>query len=84
LQTIIEKKLQPLVQKKLTEYLGEMDDDDLLKFVLDHIRERKSASELVEGLEPVSTSRPFNPPFSHPSTILFHLSSSSPLRGFET
>ena len=46
-----------------------MDDDDLLKFVLDHIRERKSASDLVEGLEPVSTSR-LQPPFSSPSTII--------------
>ncbi|KAL7412506.1 hypothetical protein BDY24DRAFT_393154 [Mrakia frigida] len=50
-ETIIEKKLQPLVRKKVIVYLGEMEDDDLLNFVLDHIRERKSASDLVEGLE---------------------------------
>lgn len=31
-----------------------MEDEDLLSFALDHVRERKAPGELVDGLEPVS------------------------------
>lgn len=66
-EVIIEKKLLPLVRRKLFDSLGEMDDDDLLKFVISHIRERKSAADLVEGLEPVSTLSLSVLPLSYPA-----------------
>lgn len=40
----------------VVKYLGELEDDDLVIFVLEHIKDRKGAAKLVEGLEPVSTS----------------------------
>ncbi|CED83986.1 U1 snRNP complex, subunit SNU71 and related PWI-motif proteins [Phaffia rhodozyma] len=52
-ETTIQHKIEPIARRKMIEFLGELDDDDLLNFVLDHIRGRKSASDLVEGLEPV-------------------------------
>ncbi|CAE6516921.1 unnamed protein product [Rhizoctonia solani] len=49
----IQKKIVPLARKKLEEYLGELDDDDMVVFIADHVRGRKGPVELVEALEPV-------------------------------
>jgi hypothetical protein len=38
----------------MTKYLGELEDDDLIMFVLEHLKDHKSPQKLVEGLEPVS------------------------------
>lgn len=38
----------------MAEYLGELDDDELVNFVVQHIRERANPDLIVEGLEPVS------------------------------
>ena len=38
----------------MVKYLGELEDDDLVMFVLEHLKDHKSPQKLVEGLEPVS------------------------------
>ena len=56
LQNMIDRKLEPLVKRLMTKYLGELEDDDLVMFVLEHLKDHKSPQKLIEGLEPV---RPF-------------------------
>ncbi|KAI0823979.1 hypothetical protein BC628DRAFT_1323698 [Trametes gibbosa] len=50
---MIDRKLEPLVKRQMTKYLGELEDDDLIMFVLEHLKDHKSPQKLVEGLEPV-------------------------------
>lgn len=38
----------------MVDALGELDDDELVNFVLQHVREKASPDVIVEGLEPVS------------------------------
>lgn len=38
----------------MTKHLGELDDDDLVMFVVEHLKDHKGPQKLVEGLEPVS------------------------------
>ncbi|CCO34805.1 putative RNA-binding protein C839,10 [Rhizoctonia solani AG-1 IB] len=52
-ESTIQKKIIPLARKKLEEYLGELDDDDMVVFIADHVRGRKGPAELIEALEPV-------------------------------
>lgn len=49
---MVDRKFDPLVKRQITKYLGEL-DDDLLMFVLEHLKDHKSPKQLVEGLEPV-------------------------------
>ena len=58
-QTMIDRKLEPLVKREMIKYLGELEDDDLVMFVLEHLKDHKSPQKLVEGLEPVRTSSVF-------------------------
>lgn len=37
----------------MVRYLGELEDDDLIMFVLEHLKDHKSPLKLVDGLEPV-------------------------------
>lgn len=50
---MIDRKLEPLVKRQMTKYLGELEDDDLVMFVLEHLKDHKGPQKLVEGLEPV-------------------------------
>jgi hypothetical protein len=50
---MIDRKLEPLVKRLMVKYLGELEDDDLVMFVLEHLKDHKSPQKLVEGLEPV-------------------------------
>jgi hypothetical protein len=50
-------KIRPFVQEKMKVLLGEV-DQDLVAFVLEHLKERKSVDALVDGLEPVCHSAP--------------------------
>ncbi|KAF7982124.1 hypothetical protein HWV62_29849 [Athelia sp. TMB] len=50
---MIDRKMEPLVKRLMVKYLGELEDDDLIMFVLEHLKDHKSPSKLVEGLEPV-------------------------------
>ncbi|KAI0694755.1 hypothetical protein C8Q76DRAFT_634301 [Earliella scabrosa] len=51
--TMIDRKLEPLIKQQMTKYLGELEDDDLIMFVLEHLKDHKGPAKLVEGLEPV-------------------------------
>ncbi|KAI1788866.1 hypothetical protein LXA43DRAFT_974590 [Ganoderma leucocontextum] len=50
---MIDRKLEPLVKRQMTKYLGELEDDDLVMFVLEHLKDHKGPHKLIEGLEPV-------------------------------
>ena len=52
-QTMIDRKLEPLVKRQMIKYLGELEDDDLVMFVLEHLKDHKTPQKLIEGLEPV-------------------------------
>ncbi|KAG8771732.1 hypothetical protein FRC20_000748 [Serendipita sp. 405] len=49
---VIDKKLEPLIHRKIEEYLGDV-DDDLVMFLIEHLKDRKPPGKMVEGLEPV-------------------------------
>ncbi|KZV67940.1 hypothetical protein PENSPDRAFT_653670 [Peniophora sp. CONT] len=51
--TLVDRKFEPLVKRLMVKYLGELEDDDLVLFVLEHLKDHKSPRALVEGLEPV-------------------------------
>jgi len=53
-QGMIDRKLEPLIKRLMTKHLGELDDDDLVMFVVEHLKDHKGPQKLVEGLEPVS------------------------------
>ena len=50
---MLDRKLEPVIKKLMVNYLGELEDDDLVMFVLEHLKDHKSPQKLVEGLEPV-------------------------------
>ena len=50
---MIDRKLEPLVKRLMVKYLGELEDDDLVMFVLEHLKDHKGPQKLIEGLEPV-------------------------------
>ena len=52
---MIDRKFEPLVKREMTKYLGELEDDDLVMFVLEHLKDHKTPQRLIEGLEPVRT-----------------------------
>ena len=43
---MVDRKFEPLVKRLMVKYLGELEDDDLIMFVLEHLK-------LVDGLKPV-------------------------------
>ncbi|EMD39604.1 hypothetical protein CERSUDRAFT_80988 [Gelatoporia subvermispora B] len=51
--TMIDRKLEPLVKRQLTKYLGELEDEDLVMFVVEHLKDHKGPQKLIEGVEPV-------------------------------
>ena len=53
LQSVVDRKFEPLVKRLMMKYLGELEDDDLVMFVLEHLKDHKGPQKLVEGLEPV-------------------------------
>jgi RNA-binding protein 25 len=64
-QQLIDRKLEPLVKKLMVKYLGELDDDDVVMFVIEHLKDHKSPAKLVEGLEPVRTIQAFQTLLTH-------------------
>jgi transposase len=50
---VIDRKLEPLIKRLMVKYLGEMEEDDLIMFVLEHLKDHKGPHKLVDGLEPV-------------------------------
>ena len=53
MQQLIDRKLEPLIKREMTKYLGELEDDDLVMFSVEHLKDHKGPQKLVEGLEPV-------------------------------
>jgi len=37
----------------MVKFLGEMEEEDLIMFVVEHLKDHKSPQKLIEGLEPV-------------------------------
>ena len=50
---MVDRKLEPVIKRKMMEYLGELEDDDLVMFIVEHLKDKKGPQKLVEGLEPV-------------------------------
>ncbi|KAG8901365.1 hypothetical protein FRB99_005375 [Tulasnella sp. 403] len=50
---LIDSKFEDLIKRRMKHYLGEMEDDDLIMFVVEHLKDHKGPQKLVEGLEPV-------------------------------
>lgn len=50
-QLMIDRKLEPLIKRLMVKYLGELEDDDLVMFVLEHLKDHKPPTKLIEGLE---------------------------------
>ncbi|GAA6061412.1 hypothetical protein JCM10212_004470 [Sporobolomyces blumeae] len=51
-EEILERRVSPFATKRIVEYLG-AEEPELVKAVIDHLRARKPAQELVDELEPV-------------------------------
>ncbi|TRM62125.1 hypothetical protein BD626DRAFT_499977 [Schizophyllum amplum] len=52
-ETMIDRKMEPLIKRLMIKYLGEMEEEDLIMFVLEHLKDHKAPKQLIEGLEPV-------------------------------
>jgi len=52
-ESMVKEKLQPFVEKKIVEYLG-VQEQEVVGFVVGHVRKRGGAEELVGELEMVS------------------------------
>jgi len=50
---MLDRKFESLIKRLMMKYLGELEDDDLVMFVLEHLKDHKSPQRLVDGLEPV-------------------------------
>jgi len=50
---MLDRKFESLIKRLMMKYLGELEDDDLVMFVLEHLKDHKSPQKLVDGLEPV-------------------------------
>jgi RNA-binding protein 25 len=50
---MLDRKFEPLIKRLMTKYLGDMEEEDLILFVLEHLKDHKPPPKLVEGLEPV-------------------------------
>jgi hypothetical protein len=55
MQTILQSKLLPLINNQLRQLLGEV-DEDVAEVIMEHMKDQKSARDLVEELEGVSLS----------------------------
>ncbi|KAL4080580.1 hypothetical protein J3A83DRAFT_4200622 [Scleroderma citrinum] len=51
--SMVDRKFEPLIKRQMVKYLGELEDDDLIMFVVEHLKDHKVPQKLVEGLEPV-------------------------------
>ncbi|KAJ7749561.1 hypothetical protein DFH07DRAFT_828886 [Mycena maculata] len=50
----IDRKFEPLVKRLMTQYLGDAEEaEELIMFVVEHLKDHKAPAKLVEGLEPV-------------------------------
>ncbi|KAJ7139400.1 hypothetical protein C8R44DRAFT_605082 [Mycena epipterygia] len=51
---MIDRKFEPLVKRLVARYLGDAEEaEELIMFVVEHLKDHKGPAKLVEGLEPV-------------------------------
>ncbi|OJA18270.1 hypothetical protein AZE42_04994 [Rhizopogon vesiculosus] len=50
---MIDRKLEPLIRRQMVKHIGALEDDDLIMFVVEHLKDHKGPQKLIEGLEPV-------------------------------
>ena len=55
---MIDRKMEPLVKRLMVKYLGELEDDDLIMFVLEHLKDHKSPSTRMYWLWHLAWVRP--------------------------
>lgn len=53
LQNVIDTKFDDFTKRKMKDYLGEM-DEELIMCVIEHLKDHKGPTKLIEALEPVS------------------------------
>ena len=53
-QQMVDCKLEPVIKHKMTEDLGELEDNDLVMFIVEHLKDKKGPQKLIKELEPVS------------------------------
>ncbi|KAF7317845.1 hypothetical protein MKEN_00872400 [Mycena kentingensis (nom. inval.)] len=52
--TVIDRKFEPMIKKLMTQYLGDAEEaEELIMFVVEHLKDHKGPAKLIEGLEPV-------------------------------
>ncbi|KAJ7725985.1 hypothetical protein B0H16DRAFT_277044 [Mycena metata] len=52
--SMIDRKFEPLVKRVMTQYLGDAEEaEELIMFVVEHLKDHKGPAKLTEGLEPV-------------------------------
>ncbi|KIJ54498.1 hypothetical protein M422DRAFT_24441 [Sphaerobolus stellatus SS14] len=51
-EQMVDRKFEPIVRRKITEYLGD-EDEDLVMFVVEHLKDKKGPQKLFEELESV-------------------------------
>ncbi|KAJ7644425.1 hypothetical protein FB45DRAFT_897887 [Roridomyces roridus] len=52
--SMVDRKFEPLVKRLMTQYLGDAEEaEELIMFVVEHLKDHKGPAKLVEGLEPV-------------------------------
>ncbi|KAJ6456193.1 hypothetical protein C8R45DRAFT_583582 [Mycena sanguinolenta] len=52
--SVIDRKFEPLVKRVMTQYLGDAEEaEELIMFVVEHLKDHKGPAKLTEGLEPV-------------------------------
>jgi RNA-binding protein 25 len=66
----VDRKFESLVKRLMVKHLGEMEEDDLILFVLEHLKDHKGPQKLVEGLEPVCNCYSIMDSESEPSQVL--------------
>jgi len=50
---LIDTKILSFVRARMTDFLGELEDDDLVNFVIQLLRDKSEPEAVVEGVEPV-------------------------------
>lgn len=49
---MVDRKFEPIVRRKITEYLGD-EDEDLIMFVVEHLKDKKGPQKLFDEIESV-------------------------------
>ena len=56
---LIDSKILTFVRDRMTHFLGDLEDDDLVNFVIQLLKDKSAPEAVVEGVEPVSETRSY-------------------------